>query len=225
MAQRAIFICHARTEARLCQQLAEMLEAAGVSVAYDTYDLLPPANVASHGTSPPSATLEQDLRAAHAFLVLLSKDALASARIRSEAHRYHNLHAQDPSRMIIPIVVGEVDSAAIWWFLLAYPRVEVAQVPGEQTAQFAALSIGVLSALGLPVPARLFMTGAAPFAQVAPFGQIAPFGQVAPPAPRSVVPTSVAVTRSRSPEERRFLVWRGVHKAVVAVAHMLSRRQ
>jgi len=213
MAQRAIFICHARTEARLCQQLAEMLEAAGVSVAYDTYDPLPPANVASHGTSPPSATLEQDLRAAHAFLVLLSKDALASARIRSEAHRYHYLHAQDPSRMIIPIVVGEVDSAAIWWFLLAYPRVEVAQVPGEQTAQFAALSIGVLSALGLPVPARLFMTGAAPF------------GQVAPPAPRSVVPTSVTVTRSRSPEERRFLVWRGVHKAVAAVAHMLSRRQ
>src|SRR5262249_15275972 len=70
-----------------------------------------------------------DLHEFGTFIVLLSRVALASARMRDETQRYIELATGDRSRLVLPVAVEPIDRAKILPCLRPYPL--IASPPGE----------------------------------------------------------------------------------------------
>lgn len=154
MAALTVFISHAPHDLAFRQMLTRALQASGATVWFDD------PQERSVSTLPTS--LELELQESRVHIVLLSPAALASAQVRNEARRYHELHAQDPHRLILPVLVEPVAYDAIWPFLQRLRPVE-APPAAHATQGHAAITLilGVLSALGLPLPAELQLAASA----------------------------------------------------------------
>jgi hypothetical protein len=133
----SVVICHAAADDAFYQAFVAGLERANVVVIHAAYGASGPY---SHPWE------EAELRAAPVLIVLLSRAALASPRVRSETRRFVELQADDLSRLVLPVVIEPIEPEAIWPFLQPYRRVE-----GLAGARLSAEALvrGALRALGI----------------------------------------------------------------------------
>lgn len=111
MPLRTAFISHAHTDNQKCDPYVEALQKRGISLYYDRanpqlgHDL--------------GVALEQELERANALIVMVTPAALASFWVREEISMFFALMSQDPSRLLIPVLLQPCDLpprlAARWW--------------------------------------------------------------------------------------------------------------
>ncbi len=161
MAGYSIFIAHAPADARLAEDLTQLLAETGAIVVYGA------------DTSPtPEALddLERAALAADAYVVLLSRASIASPRIRAVTRKYHEQRQTDPLRILLPVALEPFPPHQLWPFMLEYPRIEaiprtINEVGEQNTIAPEILALGVMQELHLPIPARLQIVMGIPVAE------------------------------------------------------------
>lgn len=122
MAHDGIFLSHSSADRDFANALAHLLRNSGMDVWYDD------GNMAS-GNLMKSIT--QELSSSKAFVIILSKAALSSEWVRQEARWAVELAVQDPTRIIVPVMVSPVEPTDLtagngWLFLRGFQSVTVA---------------------------------------------------------------------------------------------------
>jgi tetratricopeptide (TPR) repeat protein len=122
-AQMKIFVSHSSTDRAACDAFVGALRGAGANVWYDEHNL---------GAGQLMDEIQRELHARPVVMVLLSPDALASKWVVRECKWAYTLADQDPSRIILPVVVRAIeprDLNAAMLFLSDFKRIEG---PGNQ---------------------------------------------------------------------------------------------
>ena len=150
----SIFISHSHEDTAFCQALTTALRGAGADVWYDERDL---------GADSPMDVIQQELERREIFIVLLSRHAFASRQIRRETVLAYELTDHDPTRMLLPVTVGDIqqsdfDPGTSWLFLADFKRIEAS---GYQPYPVAEAIGRVLDALPL-APTREATTANTP---------------------------------------------------------------
>lgn len=168
------YISYAPADRDLCHGLVAALHAAGINVWYDMR--LPSQPLAPRDDGEYRVPEEHHLRDAQVFIVLVSRAALSSARVRGEARLYQELQRQDPSRRIVPVLIEPLPTQEIWPFLTEYERIEGSS---DEPWSPEAIIVGVVQSISLrhPTPdsrprspARSGPAGAAPGTALATTG-------------------------------------------------------
>lgn len=149
--QLKVFISHASRNKNICQTFATGLRQANVDVWYDEDDL---------GPGELTRTIEHELQICRVLLVMLSPAALESAWVERECRWFYTLCTQDPSRVLLPVVVEAVRKDDIWLFLRDFKR--VGGPSGQPLPPELALSrtLYLLSLASSPIaPAHLSLDG------------------------------------------------------------------
>jgi hypothetical protein len=118
MAQMKVFVSHSSTDKATCDAYVTALRRAGADVWYDEHNL---------GAGQLMDEIQRELHARPVFVVLLSQPALASKWVQRECKWAYTLADQDPSRIILPVVVSAIDPKellAAMLFLSDFKRIE-----------------------------------------------------------------------------------------------------
>jgi len=113
--QLKVFVSHSHEDDTFCHALVQALRQAGADVWYDEHNM---------GSGRLGPTIERELRARPAFIVILSPAALRSRWVEDETRWAYGLQRRDPSRLILPITAAPVMEDDIWLFLQDFRRVE-----------------------------------------------------------------------------------------------------
>ncbi|HST90073.1 MAG TPA: TIR domain-containing protein, partial [Ktedonobacterales bacterium] len=97
-----VFLSHAHQDKPFADALVHALRGGGANVWYDEHNL---------GTGQLLDEITRELRARPVFVVLLSKDAFASAWVKQECRWAFNLYNREPGRIILPVTVEKIEPA------------------------------------------------------------------------------------------------------------------
>jgi hypothetical protein len=136
----SVYISHVPADEGFCQALLLALVDAGLD-----------ARAESFGPDPARAEHVPYARECAVFIPLLSRAALASPRARYEAHRFYNTYRDDPTRLMLPVLLEPLNPDEIWPFLQESQRIE--GPPGEPWLPEALIE-GVVRLVTLITPAR-----------------------------------------------------------------------
>jgi TIR domain len=105
MAQMRVFVSHTSSDKEFCQELVAALRTAGADVWYDEHNL---------GIGVLREEIMRQLAERPAFIVVVSKAALASRWVRDECEWTYNLYRRPTTpgsspRLILPVVAGPYD--------------------------------------------------------------------------------------------------------------------
>lgn len=165
-----VYILFAAGDARFCLALAARLRSLGVMVAHERY--------ANEQMSVQVVNLEQEFRLATTYIVLVSRAALASPRLRNELRRAYEAQREAPRRRILPVVIEPLPRDAVLSLLADE------SLSGEPTASARVANTIVDAQSGSlePVLAALGIGAGGPAAPVSP---LSPASAVSPLPPRS----------------------------------------
>jgi tetratricopeptide (TPR) repeat protein len=104
MAAMQIFLSHSSADRAIAEKLVVALRGAGADVWFDEHNLGPGVILKD---------ITRQLRARPVFIVLLSQRAIGSEWVQNECEWAFNLRMNDPSRIILPVVIEQLKPAAM----------------------------------------------------------------------------------------------------------------
>jgi CheY-like chemotaxis protein len=146
-----IFISHNHADNDFCEALVSALRTAGADVWYDEHNM---------GAGVLLKEINQQLLDRKIFLVILSKASLSSNWVRSECEWAYTLYMQDPSRVVLPILVEHLDQQDFnsIIFLSSFKRIEAAgsqPYSPQQAIQKTLQALVLGSAFEMPLPVKM----------------------------------------------------------------------
>ncbi len=132
-----VFVSHNHKDSAFCRTIVQALRDIGADPWYDEHNMGP-------GRLGP--TIERELRARPAFVVILSPAALASQWVEDESRWAYNLWRKEKSRVILPVLAAPIKEGDIWLFLQDFKRIGT---PGQQPYSVVEATNRTLHALGL----------------------------------------------------------------------------
>ena len=137
MGQIRIFLSHSSQDKAAADQFAQAFRQAGADVWYDEESL---------GVGHLRRIIMKELAERLVFVVLLSSVALASSWVLDECEWAYDLQRDDPSRVILPVVVEPLERTDLYvaLYLRSLKRVEASDLRPLPVAEAAAQSLRLL---------------------------------------------------------------------------------
>jgi tetratricopeptide (TPR) repeat protein len=145
VAQMRVFVSHSTRDKAFCDTLVAALRGAGADVWYDQESL---------GAGQLRRVIMAELVARPVFVVVLSKEALASNWEQDECEWAYDLLREDPTRLYLPVLAGALERGDlnVALFLKSMKRVEDDELHPLPTVEAVAqtLRLLALTAAGQP---------------------------------------------------------------------------
>ena len=138
MAQMKVFVSHSTRDKAFCDTLVSALRGAGADVWYDQESL---------GAGHLRRVIMAELVARPVFVVVLSKEALASNWVQDECEWAYDLQRDDPTRLYLPVLAGALERADlnVALFIRSMKRVEGDELRPLPTTEAVAQTLRLLA--------------------------------------------------------------------------------